>query len=445
MEEVGGIRTADVLEAAGLTGMLSASRVNGLGSIIEFICERIAELGGGKTTAGGGRLRYGGVQAKEVAVLLSGGVDSSVAMRLAMEEGYKPRPFYLKIWLEDEMAHLGECPWEEDIEYSRAVCEQAGIELGVVGLQREYWERVVQYTVAEAKEGRTPNPDVMCNSRVKFGAFLDYIGGGEADGVVTGHYARKRWGEDGLGEIWCAEDEVKDQTYFLAHLKQEQVKVARFPLGGLNKAEVRELARGFGLANMERRESQGICFLGRLRFDEFLKFHLGEQKGRLVEYESGRLLGWHRGFWFYTVGQRRGIGLSGGPWYVVCKDVGENVVYVSKDYNGVEKARDEFEFEKASWIAGDWPRGWEVGGRRSLRVKTRHAPMYHEALVVRLGASCGSVELRERDKGLAAGQFVVFYEEYGRCLGSGVIVNDKELGGAPGKNHGFKRSSVRLQ
>lgn len=443
--EVEGVEMGEVVGAAGLKGMLSASRVNGLGSILEFVKWRIREMEKEGGNRAGEKVRYGGVQAKEVAVLLSGGVDSSVAMRLVMEEGLKPRPFYLKIWLEDEMAHLGECPWEEDIGYAKAVCEQVGVELSVVGLQKEYWERVVEYTIGEAREGRTPNPDVMCNSRVKFGAFVDCIGGGETDGVITGHYARKRWGDKGRAEVWCAEDEVKDQTYFLGHLGQEQVRVARFPLGELRKAEVRELAMGYELPNMRRRESQGICFLGKLKFDEFLRFHLGERSGRLVEYESGKVLGQHRGFWFYTVGQRRGIGLSGGPWHVVCKHVHDNVVYVSKDYNGVDKSRDEFEFEKTSWIGGEWPNDWEIGGERMLKVKTRHAPHFHEALVLRAGMDHGQVKLKERDKGLAPGQFVVFYERCGRCLGSGVIVNNRELASVPERILELDRTVVKLQ
>lgn len=365
-------------------------------------------------------------------------------MRLAIDSGYRPHAFYLKIWLEDELAHLGQCPWEDDIRYASAVCQQAGVSLTHVGLQKEYWEKVVQYTVEEARAGRTPNPDVMCNSRIKFGAFLERMGN-EFGKVFSGHYARKVWAEDGRAEIWCAADVIKDQTYFLGGLGQEQVRIAEFPLGGLQKREVRELARGYDLPNKERKESQGICFLGKLKFDEFLRYHLGERKGRLVEFESGKTLGWHKGFWFYTVGQRRGVRLSGGPWHVVCKDVEENVVYVSKNYNGFDMRRESFDFEAASWVGGMWPKGWAFGEGRKLKVKTRHTPHFHESVVVRTDGDSGRVELGERDKGLAAGQFVVFYEEQGQCLGSGVIVNDRELAKRRPRIMELDTRAVRLQ
>lgn len=422
VEVVRDLSASELLEQTSLGGMLPASRAGGVAQMIAHLKHHVQRLEHG-VQVGSWVEGTGSPRGEEMAVLLSGGVDSSVAMRLALKEGKRVRAFYLKIWLEDELAHLGECPWEEDVRVARAVCQQAGVRLEEVGLQREYWERVVNYTVSEAREGRTPNPDIMCNSRIKFGAFLDGVGG-DYESIITGHYARKKWDENGNGEIWRAKDIVKDQTYFLAALNQKQVLRAEFPLGGLEKEEVRGLAREMGLVNMNRRESQGICFLGKIKFDEFLKSHLGENPGRLIEYETGNVVGEHKGFWFYTIGQRKGIRLSGGPWYVVCKNVEENVVYVSRDYHGSEKKRDVFHFEKVSWIAGDWPITWQIGVQRRLKVKTRHGPNDHEAFVLRTELYGGTVYLKQRDKGLASGQFVVFYEIDGKCLGSAIIVND---------------------
>ncbi|OSX81066.1 hypothetical protein BU14_0027s0092, partial [Porphyra umbilicalis] len=237
----------------------------------------------------------------DVAVLLSGGVDSSVALRRLLDAGHAVTPYYLKIWLADELAHLGSaCPWEEDIAAAGAVAGQAGLRLTTLPLQAEYWERVVATTVAEARAGRTPNPDVLCNGRIKFGAFYE-----------------------------------ADQTYFLAHLTQAQLAKAAFPIGALTKPAVRAAAAAYGLPNSGRPDSQGICFLGKVKFDAFLAHHLGTRAGPLVEYETGSRLGTHRGYWFYTPGQRRGLGLSGGPWHVVAKDVDANAVYVSRAYRDV--------------------------------------------------------------------------------------------------------------
>lgn len=366
--------------------------------------------------------RWSDRQGEDVAVLLSGGVDSSVALRKALETGARVQAFYLKIWLDDETAHLGECPWEEDIKYARAVCDQARVPLHDVPFQQEYWDRVVSYTIGEARHGRTPNPDVMCNSRIKFGAFYDRFSK-DFDRIVSGHYARRTMCADsGLAELRLSCDPVKDQTYFLSHLKQEQLAKVWFPIGRLTKTEVRDQAEQYDLPNKERKDSQGICFLGKLKFDDFLGHHLGERKGSLVEFETGYEVGQHRGFWFFTVGQRRGIGLSGGPWHVVAKDVESNVVYVSRSYHSEDKERRSFDFDNALWISNEWPRSLACEGfHASMRVKTRHGPNFHDAFVTRTGENSGHVKLHSRDKGLASGQFVAFYDDGDKCYGSAVI------------------------
>lgn len=345
------------------------------------------------------------------AVLVSGGVDSSVALRLLQREGHSLTAFYLKIWLEDELSFLGVCPWQDDLKYVEAVCKQAGVPLEIMSLQKEYWQEVVTHTLAEIKKGRTPNPDILCNQRIKFGAFYDYLDK-SFDFVATGHYARTEK-KEGRVFLHTAPDLVKDQTYFLSHLSQDQLQRACFPLGSLDKAQVRQYAALFELPNKDRKDSQGICFLGKLKFNEFLKYHLGEKPGTFIESETGKKMGTHRGFWYHTIGQRQGIGLSGGPWYVVAKNCDENIVFISKSYYTPDKMRDTFIVSSVNWING-------APHTDRLRVKLRHGPTYNEAILTALENDRYRVHLTERDQGIAQGQHAVFYEDT-VCLGGGMI------------------------
>jgi tRNA-5-taurinomethyluridine 2-sulfurtransferase len=353
-----------------------------------------------------------------IAVLVSGGVDSSVALRLLQEQGHSVTAFYLKIWLEDEFADLGNCPWEEDLAYVRAVCEQAGVPLEVVSLQQEYWAHVVSYTINQIKIGLTPNPDVFCNSLIKFGFFLERLDP-RFDKVASGHYARIEHIDDRY-VLKLTPDPIKDQTYFLSYLTQKQLSRVLFPLGHLNKTQVREEARRFDLPNKDRKDSQGICFLGKVKFSEFVRQHLGDNPGNLVEFESGMILGQHNGFWFYTIGQRQGIGLSGGPWYVVAKDTSKNIVYISRTYYADDKLRDTFVVEHVNWIGG------MVSKTDRLRVKLRHGAPFHACTVQILSTTKVRVNLVERDQGIAPGQFAVFYND-DSCLGAGVIASGEPV------------------
>lgn len=352
---------------------------------------------------------------KNTAVLISGGVDSSVALHLAKERGVKLTAFYLKIWLEDELAYLGNCPWEEDLSYVKKVCHHLGVPLEVISLQKEYWDRVVRYTVDEIKAGRTPNPDIMCNQQIKFGAFFEKIDQ-SFDSVVTGHYARTEVADDGLVLLKTAPDPIKDQTYFLCQLSQEQLKRAWFPVGDYNKTSVRALARDVHLPTQDRKDSQGICFLGKLKFADFVKHHLGEKQGNIIEYETGTILGTHNGFWFYTIGQRQGLRLGGGPWYVVAKDIDNNIIYVSRTYYDADKKRDSFSVGGCRWIAGKAPE------KRELSVKLRHGAHSYPC-VVEPAEDRLLVQLNKQDQGIAAGQFAAFYDG-DTCLGGGVIISD---------------------
>lgn len=403
----------------------------------------------------------------KIAMLISGGVDSSVSLRLLKDAGHDITAFYLKIWLEDELSFLGECPWEEDIEYVSRVCREAGVPFEVVPFQKEYWERVVSYVIEEARLGRTPNPDVFCNAWIKFGVFYDRFGK-DFDKVATGHYAQveerdfpkatfsvppgltsapggreisltrrhpeeiSRTGsissdkqentEKILSEnrhekeflLKKSPDPVKDQTYFLSRLTQEQLSKALFPIGKYRKEEVRELARTYDLPNAERKDSQGICFLGAVAFDKFLEHYLGTKEGDIVDMKTGKKIGRHRGYWFHTIGQRRGLGLSGGPWYVAAKDMTSNTVFVSNAWRSEEMERRNFALREFGWISG------VPSEKTRLSVKIRHGAKEYPCDIAFGGQGNVTVKLDGSDRGIASGQIAALYDgEY--CLGGGII------------------------
>ncbi len=351
----------------------------------------------------------------KIAVLASGGVDSSVALRLLQEQGHELHAFYLKIWLEDELAFLGDCPWDEDLGYVRSICEEVNVPLSVIPMQREYWDEVIHYAIDELKRGRTPNPDIFCNQRVKFGQFYNKIDD-SFEKVATGHYARVVE-EDGTAYLRIAKDTFKDQTYFLSYLSQAQLKRASFPIGDYKKAEIRELASQYQLPNFSRKDSQGLCFLGTIRFRDFVKYHLGEKAGNFVQQETGKIIGQHRGYWFYTIGQRNGLGLSGGPWYVTRKDVEENIIYISRGYDAVPRIRESMEVSQFNWLSGFQP---PTDESFTCRIKVRHGEPYNKATITMLEKDRALVQLAEPDQGLAPGQFTVFYQD-DTCLGSAII------------------------
>ncbi len=354
--------------------------------------------------------------AVRVIALVSGGVDSAVSLARVVADGHRVEACYIKVWLEDELDFLGTCPWEEDLRFVREVTARLGVPLHVVPLQRAYRERVVGYLLDELAAGGTPSPDLLCNARIKFGAFLDWaesaVGPGRFDRVATGHYARRVEGAEGP-ELHQAADPVKDQTYFLSRISRAQLERLLFPVGGRVKSEVRRIASRLGLAPSDRPDSQGICFLGGVRYRDFVRAHLGERPGPVVEAATGRELGVHAGHWLFTRGQRRGLGLSGGPWYVVGKDPDRNVVLVRREA-GLPLRR--FEVDQLHWI-GAAP---SPGSERRFQVKVRHGPELVGATLRPGSPGRGEVVLDVGDPGIASGQFAVFYEG-SRCLGSGRI------------------------
>ena len=348
----------------------------------------------------------------KIAALVSGGVDSSVALSMMVNEGcHDITAYYLKIWLEDELASLGACPWETDLLFARAVCEQLDVPLQVISLQSEYLEMVVGYALDELKAGRTPSPDILCNQRVKFGEFLRRLDA-DTDKVVSGHYARVER-DNGSCILRRSPDPVKDQTYFLSNLNQGQLCRSHFPIGHLSKSDVRAMAKKLDLPTQDRKDSQGICFLGKIHYPDFVRFHLGEKEGEIVELESGRTLGKHRGFWFFTIGQRGALGLSAGPWYVVKKDTVTNTVYVSHKDNRASHARNRFKVTDLNWISGR-------PDRDELQVKIRHGPMMSDCRIEPTDDNHLTAHMSCGDPGIAPGQFAVFYDG-DICLGGGVI------------------------
>ena len=352
----------------------------------------------------------------EIAVLLSGGVDSAVAVHQLCAEGYKPSLFYIRIG--NNESGYSDCSMEEDLEMCHAVARRYGLPLEVVDLHQEYWDRVVTYAIEKVRCGLTPNPDVMCNRLIKFGCFEERVGH-LFDKTATGHYATTLERE---GKIWLgtAVDPVKDQTDFLAQISYAQLCKIMFPIGDLPKAGVREIAAREGLPSAARKDSQGICFLGKINYNEFIRKYLGTKPGKIVDRDSGNVLGLHQGYWFHTIGQRKGLGLSGGPWYVVGKDIDENVVYVANGYDTEEQYGREIPLKALHFIT-DPELASKIDGKR-LAFKIRHTPEFNFATVTRTGYDSYVLHSENKIQGIAPGQFGVLYDEECRfCLGSGVI------------------------
>lgn len=265
----------------------------------------------------------------KIAVGLSGGVDSAVSALLLKRQGHKVVGVFMKNW-SDDYGLVGDCPWEDDQQDAIAVAKHIGIDFLTYNFELTYREKVIKYFFNEYKIGRTPNPDILCNSEIKFDVFLNKVRRElGVDKVATGHYARLDYDENGrFYKLLRGIDTTKDQSYFLCKLNQEQLSSVIFPVGHLTKQEVREIALKEKLPNANKKDSQGICFIGKIDVREFIKSNLGENTGDIVNDDTGAVLGKHSGVWFYTNGQRDGLGLGGGPWFVIGKDKAKNILYV---------------------------------------------------------------------------------------------------------------------
>ena len=352
-----------------------------------------------------------------IAVLISGGVDSAVVVHQLMEKGEDDlHLFYIRIGMDNDE---GDCSAEEDIEMCSLIAKRYGLPLEVVSLHEEYWDHVMEYALRTVRAGLTPNPDMMCNRMIKFG-FFEQRWGKDFDMTATGHYATTRV-VDGVKYLATAVDPVKDQTDFLAQITYEQLLHVMFPIGDLPKEEVRRIAENAHLPNAYRRDSQGICFLGQIDYNDFIRRHLGERPGPIIELETGRKLGEHHGYWFHTIGQRKGLGLSGGPWYVVRKNVEENVIYVSNGYGTAKQYGRTLNLDEMHFISGNPWQG--VEGPVDIMFKNRHTPHIMRGKFTRLDDRRWVIESEEDVQGIAPGQFAVIYDEKGQlCYGSGIIV-----------------------
>ncbi|MDD3489138.1 MAG: tRNA 2-thiouridine(34) synthase MnmA [Paludibacter sp.] len=351
----------------------------------------------------------------EIASLLSGGVDSSVVVHMLKEAGYNPTLFYIKIGMDDD--ELLHCTSEEDIEMASLIAHRYGCKLEVIDLHKDYWDNVVDYTIRKVKQGLTPNPDVMCNKLIKFGVFEQRVGH-LFDKTATGHYATTTE-INGKTYLSTAKDPVKDQTDFLAQIDHLQISKLMFPIGHLMKNEVRDIAREANLPSAKRQDSQGICFLGKVNYNDFIRRYLGEKQGPIVELETGKILGQHNGYWFHTVGQRKGLGLSGGPWYVIRKDVDANIVWASKGFAADAQFGNVFDMQQFHFITDNpWN---DLAEEVDITFKIRHTPEFTKGKILKTNDGYRVVS-DEKIQGIAPGQFGVIYDaDRHICIGSGEI------------------------
>ncbi|MBL8251687.1 MAG: tRNA 2-thiouridine(34) synthase MnmA [Candidatus Competibacter sp.] len=352
-----------------------------------------------------------------IVVGLSGGVDSSVAALLLIEQGFEVHGVFMKNW--EDSHDSGYCSAAEDLEDARAVCETLDIPLHQVNFTKDYQERVFAHFLDEYRNGRTPNPDTLCNTEIKFRAFLDHARRLGAERIATGHYARRR-SQDGRHSLLKGRDAGKDQSYFLYGLNQAQLASALFPVGALSKREVRERAAAAGLVTHDKKDSTGICFIGERPFRDFLSRYLPAQPGP-IRASDGELLGQHRGLMFHTVGQRQGLGIggrregSGEPWYVTGKDLERNTLIVAQGHDHPALFHGRLRASRPHWIAGVAP---PAPLRCQARIRYRQAdqPCWVDA-VDEAGLT---VRFDRPQRAVTPGQAVVFYLE-DECLGGGII------------------------
>lgn len=349
---------------------------------------------------------------KKVFVGMSGGVDSSVSAALLKKQGYDVTGAFMKVWHPDFLP----CKWEDERRDAIRVCTKLGIPFVTFDLEKEYKQGVVDYMIDEYKAGRTPNPDVMCNKYVKFGAFLDKALEMGADFVATGHYAQNFY-NNGKYELTESVDTNKDQTYFLWTLGQEQLKHILFPVGKYTKPKVRKLATKFGLSTAEKKDSQGLCFIGKVDMKDFLKHFIEEKKGEVTN-EEGKVIGSHDGVLYYTIGQRHGFLIdtketNSNPHFIIAKDLEKNQLIVSENPEGTTTNPKILELESESWVSGSMPENGSYLTRFRYRQKL---------LECKLESRDGKtfIEFSEPQTGVSSGQSLVLYKDK-VCLGGGII------------------------
>lgn len=355
-----------------------------------------------------------------VVVGMSGGVDSSVTAWLLKEQGYDVIGVFMKNW--DDTDERGVCTATEDYKDVAKVADKIGIPYYSVNFEKEYWDRVFEYFLDEYKKGRTPNPDVMCNKEIKFKAFLDYAMSLGADYVATGHYARVRRNEDGTVSMLRGVDGNKDQTYFLNQLTQEQLQKTMFPLGEMEKPEVRRLAEEADLATAHKKDSTGICFIGERNFKEFLSQYLPAQPGDMVTLD-GEVKGKHDGLMYYTIGQRKGLGIGGNgvtnePWFVIGKNMAQNQLIVGQGFHHPNLYADTLEASDIHFTSNS-PKPQTFKCTAKFRYRQQDVPVTVE---LNEDQTQARVRFDEPARAITPGQAVVFYDGE-ECLGGGLIDN----------------------
>lgn len=364
---------------------------------------------------------------QRVIVGMSGGVDSSVSAALLLEQGYQVEGLFMKNWEEDDGTEY--CTAMEDLADAQAVADKLGIQLHTANFAMEYWDRVFEHFLAEYSAGRTPNPDILCNKEIKFRAFLDYAITLGADFIATGHYCRRGTTlQNSQGESYApllrGVDNNKDQSYFLHAVHGREINKTLFPVGELEKPQVRDIAKKLNLATASKKDSTGICFIGERRFNDFLKQYLPAQAGEIV-LEDGEVVGEHHGLMYYTLGQRGGIGIGGmknaqeGAWFVLHKDMQNNRLVVGQGHDHPLMLSNELDSEEIYWIAGEQvipSTGLRCTAKTRYRQPDQYCTIYPHPdfpLGVR-------VVFDEPQRAATPGQSVVFYQEQ-ICLGGGVI------------------------
>ncbi len=348
---------------------------------------------------------------------MSGGVDSSVAALLLKRQGCDVSGAYMKNWINEDGV-VGNCPWMQDIDDARRVADHIGMGFQVVNLMRDYRERVVQYMLDGYERGLTPNPDIMCNREIKFGVFRAWALENGFSAVATGHYARRRIAAGGSVELLEGADKKKDQTYFLSLLGQDQLRGSLFPVGGLEKPELRRIARDAGLATADKKDSQGICFIGEVRMADFLRAYVPDKPGPVVRASDGLELGRHRGLHYYTLGQRRGIGVPSNAdrerYVVVGKRAADNALLVGFDHPDAPGLfQSQVRVHSLSWTGSPVQEARSLEGR--VRYRDPRVPLHFEPE----GGATGLIRFAGPQRALAAGQVLALYQGE-RLLGGGV-------------------------
>ena len=355
---------------------------------------------------------------KNIIVGMSGGVDSAVAAYLLVKKGYNVEGIFMKNW-EDDSEY---CTSEADYLDALQVCDKIDIPLRTVNFSKQYWNRVFKYFLDEYKSGRTPNPDIMCNTEIKFKEFLDYAINLGADKIATGHYVQIKRDENKF-KLLKGSDPNKDQSYFLYGLKQSQIKKVIFPVGNLKKSVVREYAEKLGFNNSKKKDSTGICFIGKRNFKSFLKEYLPEQPGEIITLD-GEIIGQHDGLMYYTLGQRKGLGVGGAsdkkgsPWYVIEKDLNKNRLIVGQGNDNKKLYKISLTASKINWISGNATK------LKNCYAKIRYRMDDAPCIIKKITPNSIKVEFLEPQFAIAPGQSIVFYNK-DECLGGGVI--DKSI------------------